>query len=146
MNNKEIALNYFNGSYNCSQSILATYCESFDIKREQAFRIACPFGGGLAHTGNTCGAVTGALMVIGLKFGTDEKTDINAKEKTYAVSIKFLNDFKERHSTTKCIELIKHDISSEKGMNEARIDKVFSRLCPNYITTAVELLDDMLFS
>lgn len=51
---------------NCAQAILSTYCEAFGLERNLALRLAQGFGGGMAHMGKTCGAVTGAYMVLGL--------------------------------------------------------------------------------
>ncbi len=51
---------------NCAQTVLSTYCENFGLERILALRLAQGFGGGMGHAGKTCGAVTGAYMVLGL--------------------------------------------------------------------------------
>ena len=61
------ALSTFDSGFNCSQSVLTAFCNEFGLHDEPAFRIACGFGGGMGRMAKTCGAVTGAFMVIGLK-------------------------------------------------------------------------------
>lgn len=67
MNKVQQAQSLFLDGYLCSQSVLMTYAYLFDLEPEKAARIAAPFGGGVARRGETCGAVNGAFMVLGLK-------------------------------------------------------------------------------
>jgi C_GCAxxG_C_C family probable redox protein len=62
----------FNRGYNCAQALLATFGVDLGLNRDMELKIASPFGGGISHMGETCGAVTGALMIIGLKYGMTE--------------------------------------------------------------------------
>lgn len=64
--------------------ILSTYGAQFGIDEEIALRIACPFGGGMARMCETCGAVTGAFMVFGIKYGRVSVEDEQARDKTYS--------------------------------------------------------------
>ena len=82
MNNVNKAVECFNNSFNCSQAILSTYGPEFDLSENIALKLATGFGAGVSYTGNLCGAVSGALMVIGLKYGRYKADDKNAKEKT----------------------------------------------------------------
>ncbi|MFZ5631777.1 MAG: C-GCAxxG-C-C family protein [Bacillota bacterium] len=69
MGSVELAVSSFQEGALCSQALFSTCAVKLGLDRETAMKIATPFGGGMARLGETCGAVTGALMVIGLKYG-----------------------------------------------------------------------------
>jgi hypothetical protein len=75
------ALSVFDSGFNCSQSVLTAFCNEFGLQDEPGFRIACAFGGGMGRMAKTCGAVTGAFMVIGLKYGQTQKDTRLRKKK-----------------------------------------------------------------
>ena len=128
--------------FNCSQAVFATLAESMGMDRTLALKIASPFGGGIGHTGETCGAVTGALMALGLAEGISEP-DRQAKEQVYARTREFLDRFRERYGAVACRVLIGVDISTPEGMQQARERDVFSSRCGGFIRGAIELADEM---
>jgi len=81
MSKTEIALEKFLKGFNCSQAIFITYSQELGLNEEIASKIASPFGGGFASSGYICGVVTGALMVIGLKYGNTKPEDKEVKKK-----------------------------------------------------------------
>ena len=83
MEKEEAAVACFKKGFNCSQTVLSAFALDFGMDAETAYRLACAFGGGLACSGETCGTVTGALMVLGLKYGMTDFRDQRAKEETY---------------------------------------------------------------
>ena len=138
----EQAVEKFDRGYNCSQAVLSTYCEQFGLDCETALKIATGFGGGM-HINGTCGAVTGAIMVLGLKFGnTDENKQ--AKEKTYGKVILYANQFIARNGSVKCHELLGCDITTLEGVQFAREKGLFSSICPGLVRDAAEILEQML--
>jgi C_GCAxxG_C_C family probable redox protein len=143
MNSKaQQAVEKFEKGFNCSQAVLSTYCEQFGLENEIALKIATGFGGGM-HINGTCGAVTGAVMVLGLKYGnTDE--DKKAKENTYKKVIEFANKFSVRNGTVKCHDLLDCDITTREGLEIARQKGVFSSICPKLVRDAAEILEEML--
>ena len=66
------AVEYFNQDFNCCQSILMTFGSECGLDKETAIKLGSPFGGGIVRTGEVCGAVTSALMILGLKYGKSE--------------------------------------------------------------------------
>ena len=106
MNKPEIAVECFNGGFSCSQSVFSTYAKELGIEKEQALKIACAFGGGMVGMGDTCGAVTGAMMAIGLKYGKFDAQDNAAKSLTYDEVKLFMDEFKMRNSSIICRELL----------------------------------------
>lgn len=79
--------NYWNGHL-CSQAVFKVFCEDFGLPASEAFKIGACFGSGMRQ-GEVCGACTGALMVLGLKYGDD-------KAKCGEVSDEFFEEFKKR--------------------------------------------------
>lgn len=79
MTRPEDAAAYFNEGFSCSQAVVSSFSEDLGLHKETARTISCGFGAGMARTGNVCGAVTGAMMVIGLKYGKTSAGDDAAK-------------------------------------------------------------------
>jgi len=98
----------------------------------------------MAHMGETCGAVTGAFMVLGLKHGKTRANDDIAKEKTYALIREFVQKFRSRYGSVICRELLGYDLSLDNEFEEARDKKLFDELCPKLVQTAAEILEDLL--
>ena len=140
----EQAVSYFQKGFSCSQSIVASYCTEFGLNERIALKLATGFGGGMGRLGKTCGAVTGALMVIGLKYGRDKIEEEALKEKTYTLVQKFINKFINLNKAISCNELLECDISTLEGLNSAKEKNLFSTLCPNFVRTSAELLEKIL--
>jgi len=137
----EDALSYFDAGFNCSQSVLAAYCEDFGLDLETALLVASGFGAGMGRLQETCGAVTGAFMVIGLKYGFNQKEDKAGKERAYAMVQKFAALFEERNKTIKCIDLIGEDMRHGDLMKAmGRVKEV----CPKLVKDAAEILETIM--
>ena len=106
----------FDTDFNCAESVLLTMAKYWGIRSNAIPRIATPFGGGLARSGLTCGAVTGAIMAIGLKVGRDRPEEDN--ERCYELTQKFMKRFSKRFGDTACYGLIDLDISTASGRRE----------------------------
>jgi len=143
MNDTEKAVEVFNEGLSCSQAVFGAYCERFGLDKKLAYKISSGFGGGM-HLNQTCGAVTGAFMVIGLKYGRTRADDVEAKMKTAKLVAEFAKKFKERHGSINCTELIGCDISTPEGFEEAKKKDVFKQLCPQYVKSAAEILEEIL--
>jgi C_GCAxxG_C_C family probable redox protein len=138
------AQTYFSQGYLCSQSILMAYGPLFNLERDMAARIAAPFGAGVARRGETCGAVSGACMVLGLKNGHTSAVDSDAKERTYRAVQEFISQFQLKFGSIKCSQLLELDISTPEMLEEARDRQLFTILCPGYVSHAAELLDKLI--
>jgi len=145
MSEVQRAVAVFNEGYSCSQAILSTYGAQLGLERELAFKIASAFGGGMGRMGKTCGAVTGALMVIGLKHGLVELEDKKAKETTYALVREFMRKFIARNGSVECKVLLGCDLSTSEGIRYAKDKNLFSIICPKLVQQAAEILDDLIF-
>ena len=143
MNNVEKAVEVFKSGLSCSQAVLGAYCERFGLDRDTAYKVSSGFGGGM-HLNQTCGAVTGAFMVIGLKFGRTRADDIEAKMKTIKTTHEFAEKFRARHGSIGCTDLIGCNISTLEGYEEAKKKDLFKQVCPDFVKSAAEILEEML--
>ncbi len=88
---------------NCAETVLSTMCAYWDVESPLIPRIATPFGGGLAATRGVCGAVSGALMAIGLRLGREEGGD---REAAYTAARRYMEWFEANYGTRDCADLI----------------------------------------
>ncbi len=144
MNQTQSALVCYGDGFSCSQAVLASYAEQFGLDRELALKLACGFGGGMGSMGETCGSVTGAFMVIGLKHGKIDKKDKQAKKKTNDLVREFVRCFKSLHGSIKCNDLLGVDMGTREGAKLARDKKLYTSRCPRFIRDAIKILDDIL--
>ncbi len=108
--------------FNCCQSVLVPFADACGLDREAAFQLGANFGSGMRH-GSTCGAVTSALMVLGLAGrGPDEATE-------------FMRRFREKNGALDCAALLR--MAKENG--EERKPH-----CDRLVFDAVEILEDLL--
>ena len=105
---------------------------------------ACGFGAGMSRLGSTCGAVSGACMVIGLKYCKYIASDNDSKEKTYQVVQKFVSEFIKRNKSTNCKELLGFDLGNQEDYEKAKDRGLFKTLCPELVKDAAELLESPL--
>jgi C_GCAxxG_C_C family probable redox protein len=140
-NPPEIAVARFRQDFNCAQSVLVAFALQLGMDESQALKLASPFGGGVVRRGQICGAVTGALMVLGLAQGADTP---EGKEDTYRLGQEFLQRFESKHATILCRELLDCDISTLEGLQQAREKGAFTALCPLFVRDAAEIVQEML--
>jgi C_GCAxxG_C_C family probable redox protein len=143
MNNVERAVARFSEGFNCSQAVFSAYSEQMGLDNKTAAKIASGFGGGM-RMAETCGAVTGAFMVIGLKFGAAQPQDKAAKQRTYDLVEDFTNRFKACRGSVICKELLGCDIGTPEGIKTAHEEDLFNSLCPKLIVDAAEILEQIL--
>lgn len=127
----------------CSQAIVAAFAPSLGLDRDTALKLASGFGGGMGRLAETCGAVTGAFMVLGLKFGS-ATTDKQAREAIYALVREFAARFKAIHGSILCRDLLGCNLNTPEGLALAQEKKLFSTVCPPYVETAARILEEML--
>jgi C_GCAxxG_C_C family probable redox protein len=134
----------FGRGFNCAQSVLYAFCEDFGMSREEALKVSCAFGAGMGRKGDTCGAVSGGLMAIGLKYGMYLEGDQAAKEKTYALAQEFAREFQARNGSTVCRELLGLEIGTPEGMKLFKDKGYHATRCTQYVRDAAEMLEELL--
>lgn len=138
----DYAVNLFQNGFNCAQSVLSTFSEKYDLDQKDALKLTCGFGGGM-RSGEICGAVSGAVMVIGLKYGQNECDDIAAKQECYNKTVEFTDGFKEKNNSIVCKKILGYDLSIPEDMEKIKQQGLFNKTCVQMITDAVELLEKL---
>jgi len=144
MTKADEAVASFKSGFSCSQAVLSSFSEELGLDRDTANSVACGFGGGIARTGNICGAVAGAIMVIGMKHGMTRQDDNAAREKTYALVQQFIRDYTAKNGSISCPDLLGYDMADPVQFKEAGEKKVAARICPGLVEDAVIVLERIL--
>jgi C_GCAxxG_C_C family probable redox protein len=144
MSKVEDAIQCFHHGFNCSQAVFSTYSVDLGLDRETALKISSPFGAGMGRMAETCGAVTGAFMLIGLKYGKFKPEDNEAREKSYALVKEFTKRFEEIHGSICCKDLLKHDMNNPEELKYIKENEICDTLCPVFVKDAVQIIEELL--
>ena len=132
----------FAQGFSCSQSVLAAFSEEFDLSEDDCLRISCAFGAGMGRRQLTCGAVTGALMVLGMKFGRAKGEDASKKLNTYKKTTEFFEEFRKQHGSIDCKELMQGlDMNNPEDFKKIEELNLFRTTCYNCVKDAVEIVE-----
>ncbi len=143
MKHKKDAEALFTGGFNCAQAVLAAYGVELGLDRDAALKLASPLGEGIARMGQVCGAVTGALMVIGLRFGAANSWNKIPTARVQKRAEQFLEKFKKIQCSVNCFEILDRELRNAEGRKEAKREKVFETRCVKHVRDASEILDKM---
>jgi len=136
------AVSYFEKGFNCAQSVLLTMQRFWKVKKPLEPKVASAFGGGVGRVGSVCGALTGGVIAIGLKYGTNNPS-AEKREKAYSMARKFYTQFGKDCGSVLCRELIGYDLTNPEELEKARSSNVFKEKCNHFIEKAVEILFDL---
>jgi C_GCAxxG_C_C family probable redox protein len=131
----------FASGYCCSESVLTAVAEGKGISSDLIPKIATGFCGGIAHTCNMCGAVSGAIMALGMLLGRDGPED--SREELYIAVQKLLDEFEEKYGSTNCSELLDCDLGTQEGM-EKYLDNDLGVRCREFTEEATRMAMSML--
>lgn len=143
MTHTEKAKELFDKKFHCSQAVFAAFADELGVTEEQALKIGACFGGGM-RKGEVCGACTGALMALGLKYGQADEQDLDSRYKTNEVTDKFLDRFQKENGSYMCKDLLGCDLSTEEGVAEAVEKKLFTEFCPKMVMSATKIVEEIL--
>lgn len=138
----EEAISHFNEGYNCAQSVLLAMQKYWEVKNPLEPRVASAFGGGIGRRGSVCGALTGGVIAIGLRYGTNTPSS-NAREQAYSMALGFYERFEKECGSVLCRDLIGYDLTNPEELEAARSADAFGQICVPFIRKAVEALIDM---
>lgn len=140
----EAAVSKFREGYNCAQSVLYVHAEELGIGRGEALRLACGFGAGMGRKEEVCGAVSGGILVLGLLHGRGEKDDRSATETTYAKTRELMDQFRQRHGTFICRQLLNGcDLTTAEGQKYFKDNDCFNRVCIPCVESVVKILEEI---
>jgi len=138
----QCAAELFRSGFTCSQAILAAFCGSYGLDRNSALKIACGLGGGM-RCAEVCGSVSGAVLVIGLKYGHTDEKDRTSKKICDAKVEEFLRVFTERNGGIICRDILGCDISTPEGRKRAIDEKLFTTVCVDMVISAAAILEEL---
>lgn len=140
---EEKAIRAFRSSLNCAQAVLTAYSEEMKFDNNIALSVSVGFGGGMGRLQQTCGAVTGSFMALGV-FNCNKLSDNrDRKEATYCMIQKFSHEFKHINGTTDCLELLKCNLNTEEGNRYAKENNLFGTVCEKCISDSVRIISKL---
>lgn len=136
-----IAREKFESGYNCAQSVLFAFLDESKISKDVALKIACGFGAGYGRMQEVCGAVSGAIMALGLEYGRGETEENEITEEMFQKTQDFIASFKDKHGSIICRELLNGcDLRTKEGRAEFEEKDLFNNTCIKCVETAVRIL------
>jgi C_GCAxxG_C_C family probable redox protein len=143
MDNGKIAEEKFRSGYNCSQSVLFSFTDKLDLDKDTALKISNGFGGGMGRQQEVCGAVSGAIMVLGLLYGRGENDGPEEQETTYSKVRELIDCFKEEFGSVNCKELLSGCVlMTAEGQKQFK-ERGLKERCCNYVRRAAEIAGDL---
>lgn len=147
MNRVEKGLERHASGFGCAQCVASVFAEELGISEVTAQKIALGFGGGLGRSGEVCGALSGGIMVLGMKNGVsnmDGEANKAAKEKVYSLDQELIRRFKERTGAIRCNDILGFDMNDADARKEATEKGVFATRCNGCIKDSIEIVESMI--
>ena len=138
---KKQAIELFDNGYNCAQSVIGAYQDKLGKRADVLMDMASGFGGGMGKLQRTCGAVTGAFMVIS---SLSDHTLPGAKERLESDIQAFARRFRDHFGELNCMTLLGYNLNSKEELQKAHQEMAFDERCTRFIEYAVEVLDELL--
>ncbi len=133
----------FENHFNCAQSVFKPFVKRLGMDVDLAMKITTPFGGGMGHMGQVCGAVSGGVMALGLAKGSSEY-DAEKNDACYALAQAFQERFIELHGDVTCPGLLGLDIGDPDELQQVRDEDLFHTLCPVFVADAARIVGELL--
>jgi len=127
--------NFANG-FNCAESVLKSLTDELGIECSCSPKVAAGFGSGLARHGEICGAITGAVMALGLKYGIVDTKDLEARDRARVIVDDFIKTFKSKFKNVRCIDLIGCNMLIPEGIQKATDNNVQKNICTDLVVFA----------
>ena len=140
---KEKIAELFMKGIDCSQVVAGAFAEELGITQEEAYKMAAGFGGGMG-IGETCGAVVGAMIVLGMKYGHFDTEHMEQKEIMNAKRVEFLEKFGKKYASCSCKGLLKHDIADPEDMQKILAEGLLFDFCPEVVKDTIEILKEVM--
>ena len=143
MERSEQAKEHFLSGYNCAQSVVLSFADDLKYSKELALKISAGFGGGMGKQQETCGAVTGAIMVLGLLKGEGVNNNDELKSEAYSSVKELSREFTAVYKTTSCKELIGCDLNTPEGSAKFKEEKLMENVCAGCVAKAVQIVESI---
>lgn len=141
---KAKATEAFHSGMNCAQSVLLAYTKELKVDENTAFQISSGFGGGMGRLQKTCGAVTGAFMVIGLHNCNKYNNHDQQRDNNIRMIQEFNRKFISIHESIECIDIMSCDMNTEEGQNFIKENNLKTTICEKCVTDAIEIVNELI--
>ncbi len=138
----ELAMEYVDEGFLCVETVLKTFTDLKKVDSEYIPAIASGMAAGVARTSQICGAVTGAILGLGLWFGRNEP--MVSDKPPYWYSRLFIERWNETHPNTNCTGLLGVDLDKPEEYKVFQENDYWDKKCKEYIRDAVGLAYDIL--
>lgn len=139
MNNNKLE-NYSKKGYSCSQTVFAYFATDMGLDEKTAIKIATPFEMGM-YKSEICGALSGAYMALGLKYGSNDMDD---RSRLMDMIKKLDSEFAEKNKNLKCIDLLGLDVNTKEGMEKAIDNNLLVSVCGSCVNSAIEITEKII--
>jgi len=139
----EKAVCSFKNGLNCAQSVISAYSDELEFDPGLALSISCGFGGGMGRLQQTCGAVTGSFMVLGIYNCKKYQDNKERKDNTYAMIQEFDRKFKSIHEVTDCRSLLNCDLRTEEGQQYLKEHNLHEVICEGCIKDSIRIIQEL---
>jgi len=137
------AKDLFEQGYNCSQAVFGAFAEELGVDFDVALKLSSSFGGGMGRMREVCGAVSGMLMVAGIKYGYNSPSDDVSKAEHYRLVQELANEFKEKHDSIICRELLNLNVEIDSPEPSPRTAEYYkTRSCADFVYDAAEIIEN----
>jgi C_GCAxxG_C_C family probable redox protein len=145
MKKEDKAIEYFRNHFNCSQAVFTVFGTDYGLPENECLKVTCAFGGGMGRQQFTCGAVTGAMMALGLKYGKALNDTEEKKQLTYLKTRELFAEFNKLHGSTNCRELLCGlDLNSTEDHKKIMEQRLFDIKCEKYVTDSVMIIEKIM--
>ena len=138
------AIQSFRSGANCAQAVLTAYSDDLNLDNNLVMSISCGFGGGMGRLQETCGAVTGSFMVLGIYNSHRFADNKDKKEETYSMIQKFSQKFQSIHGSIHCSSLLYCDLKTNEGQAYMKENNLSETVCEKCIATSIGILGELL--
>jgi len=138
----EKAVAFFKEGFICAESVLMAMQDYLNLEKDPSF--ATGFGAGIGRKSSVCGAITGGILSINLKYGRQKIEDESTKEKAYSKALEFYNKFEETMGSAICYDIIKCDLTTEEGQKTFKENNMLEEKCFKCVETSIEILLDLI--
>lgn len=140
----EMIAEEFKKGFDCSQVVLSTFAPKLGISNEEAKKIAACFGGGMGESDGTCGAIIGAMIAIGMKYGHYDAEHMEQKDMMAAKRSEFLMKIKEKNPSILCKDILGNDLTKPEELAIILEKGTLFSVCPCVVSDVIKTLDEIM--
>ena len=129
--------------YNCAQAVFCAFQDVMELDDALALKMTSSMGGGVGRLREICGAVSGAALVLGVLYGSDDPCDAQAKAAHYARIQEVAEKFRSESGSIVCRELLQLQEEKSSPVPAERTPAYYhSRPCCALVETAARAVDE----